>query len=146
MNQILNGMDYCLDWKPEEGEWSARQVFYHLVDTPPAGLHSTASAILRGEIQNLTFLDGIVDVTPERQNTDLSQILEEMEAILTGIEEVISATSDTDLEGKTVSVLFPARNANEVRSVGTLIERSLGYHWRDHLGQLAALREALGLG
>ena len=36
--RLLEGMDYCLDWKPDPAEWSARQVIYHLLDTPPGGL------------------------------------------------------------------------------------------------------------
>ena len=36
--QVLDGMDYCLDWKPAPQDWSAREIIYHLLDTPPCGL------------------------------------------------------------------------------------------------------------
>ena len=35
--ELLDGMDYCLDWKLEPSDWSARQVVYHLLESPPGG-------------------------------------------------------------------------------------------------------------
>ena len=27
---VLEGMAYCLDWKQDESEWSARELVYHM--------------------------------------------------------------------------------------------------------------------
>ena len=29
---VLEGMAYCLDWKQDESEWSARELVYHMLD------------------------------------------------------------------------------------------------------------------
>ena len=42
--RLVEGMGYCLDWKPDPSQWSARQVIYHLLETPPGGL----APLLRG--------------------------------------------------------------------------------------------------
>ena len=36
---VLEGMDYCLDWKPDSEDWSARELVYHVLDTPPCSAH-----------------------------------------------------------------------------------------------------------
>ena len=41
-------MDYCLDWKPDASAWCARQVVYHLLNTPPGGLASVVKGVLSG--------------------------------------------------------------------------------------------------
>ena len=146
LGQLLDGMGYCLDWKPSDEEWSARQVLYHLIGVPTGGLHTTAQLVLRGELKGITMVSGATNVTPERQGTSLEQIMEETNAILAGLEQVVSSNSDIDLEGKKVNVSFLESQAPNERSVGELIGRNLEIHWRDHLGQLATLREALGVG
>ena len=146
MARLLEGMDYCLDWKADEGEWSARQLLYHLIDTPPGGIHAAARGVLHGEVKALTITAGLTNLTPERQNTDLGQVQEEIEAILVGLEEVLASATEADLDAKSVSVHFPSRDATEGRSLRVLIERQMDHHWREHMGQLEALRESLGFG
>ena len=41
LDWLLAGMEYCLDWKPDQGAWSAREVVYHIVDTPEGGIHTS---------------------------------------------------------------------------------------------------------
>ena len=48
---ILEGMDYCLDWKQDDSEWSVRELVYHMLDTPPGGAQNLVRQIITGEIQ-----------------------------------------------------------------------------------------------
>ena len=143
--KALEGMDYCLDWKPTDGEWSAREVLYHLVDTPPGGIHTAAGAVLRGEIRELTLPPDVTNTSGDRSQTDMAQAMAEVEAVLAGLEAVIGEATEADLEEKSLPVHLPSRGTTEVRSLARIIEGSMDYHWRDHLGQLTALREGLGL-
>ena len=144
LSQTMDGMDYCLDWKPTDEEWSAREVLYHLVDTPPGGIHAAARAVLQGDISELTLPPDVTDTSGDKAQTDMAQIMSEIEVVLTGLEGVIADASDTDLE-KSLPVHLPARGTTETRTLGRIIEGSMDYHWADHLGQLVALREGLGL-
>ena len=144
LSKTLDGMDYCLDWKPTDEEWSAREVLYHLVDTPPGGIHVAARAVLQGDIAELTLPPDVTDTSGDRGQADMGKILEEVDAVLAGLESVIADASDADLE-KPLPVHLPARGTTEERTLGRIIEGSMDYHWADHLGQLKALREGLGL-
>ena len=66
LSQTMDGMDYCLDWKPTDGEWSAREVLYHLVDTPPGGIHAAARAVLQGDISELTLPPDVTDTSGDK--------------------------------------------------------------------------------
>ena len=57
---ILEGMDYCLDWKLDPTEWSARELIYHVVDTPLGGVNGLVKGILSG---NITEYDLWSDLT-----------------------------------------------------------------------------------
>ena len=144
LSETLDGMDYCLDWKSTDEEWSAREVLYHLVDTPPGGIHAAARAILEGDISELTLPPDMTDTSGSRTQSDMAQIMSEVGAVLTGLESVIDEASDADLE-KSLPVHLPARGTTETRTLGRVIQGSMDYHWADHLGQLKALREGLGL-
>ena len=144
LSKTLDGMDYCLDWKPTDEEWSAREVLYHLVDTPPGGVHAAARAVLQSDIAELTLPPDVTDTSGDRAQADMGKIMEEVDAVLAGLESVIADASDADLE-KSLPVHLPARGTTEERTLGRIIEGSMDYHWADHLGQLKALREGLGL-
>ena len=144
LSATLDGMDYCLDWKPTDEEWSAREVLYHLVDTPPGGIHTAARAVLQGDIDELTLPPDVTDTSGDRAQCDMQQVMSEVGAVLQGLEDVIDDASDVDLE-KILPVHLPSRGTTEERSLGRIIEGSMDYHWADHLGQLKALREGLGL-
>ena len=47
----LVGMDYCLDWKQDPSDWSARELVYHVLDTPQGGAHNLVNRIITGEIK-----------------------------------------------------------------------------------------------
>ena len=144
LSQTLDGMDYCLDWKSTDEEWSAREVLYHLVDTPPGGIHSAARGVLQGEITELTLPPDVTDTSGDRAQADVDQIMSEVGEVLSGLERVIDESSEADLE-KSLPVHLPARGTTEERTLGRIIAGSIDFHWADHLGQLKALREGLGL-
>ena len=63
---VLVGMDYCLDWKQDSEEWSARELVYHVLDTPPGGAHNLVKGIIAGEIKEYEIWSDRTNMTPER--------------------------------------------------------------------------------
>ena len=39
LDTLLEGMDYCLDWKQDDDEWSTRELLWHILEDPE-GRHS----------------------------------------------------------------------------------------------------------
>ena len=64
LTALLDGMDYCLDWKPDPESWSAREVLYHLLDTPPGGIHKVAAGIVAGSITEYEIWSDRSNMTP----------------------------------------------------------------------------------
>jgi hypothetical protein len=142
---ILEGMDYCLDWKPDAGSWSVREVIYHLVDTPSGGLHTLLRGILTGTIQEFDLVPDLTNMDAQRRAVEMSQVRQDLLQVLDGIEEAISRASDGDLTHKSALAHLKARGQDEERTPQMILERTFARHWREHLGQLGELREILGV-
>ena len=65
-------------------------------------------------------------------------------AILQTAEDAIAAASDTDFTERTAMAHLPHRNVHETRSAQAFID-GLERHWGEHLNQLRAIRETLGV-
>ena len=138
-------MDYCLDWKQDPSEWSARELVYHVLDTPPGGVHALIRGMLSGEVTEYDLWSDLTNLTPERLAYDLPQITADIEACTTDLIESLSGMSDADLDGKTVMMHQKTRLVDEERSIDTILTRTLNGHIQEHLVQLRALREALAI-
>ena len=143
--QLLDGMDYCLDWKPDPGSWSAREVIYHLVDTPAGGLHSLIQGILSGQLTEFDLMPDQSDITPDRLVQELPQVEQDVLTVLEGLESAVSGASEAELGEKTITVHLLARETIEQRTAQNLLQGLFARHWRVHLSQIGELREALGM-
>lgn len=141
----LEGMDYCLDWKQDPAEWSAREMVYHILDTPAGGLHSLVKGILSGQVREYDLWSDLTNVTPERSEYDMDQVTADIESFFQGLDDALSGSSDEDLETKTVMMHQKTRGVDEDRTLNAILERTLGRHMMEHLVQLRELREALGI-
>ena len=142
---MLEGMDYCLDWKPDPESWSARESIYHLVDTPSGGLHCLIAGILSGQIVEFVLTPDLNNMNPERQGLDMAQVVQEITLVLDGLEAAVSDASDADLTGKSALAHLTARGVDEARTPKMLLEGLFARHWREHLEQLQNLRDTLGV-
>lgn len=141
----LDGMGYCLDWKQEPTEWSARETVYHILDTPPGGVGSLVRGIVSGEVRDYDLWSDLTNVTPERAGYDMAQITADIESFFQGLDDALSGASDEDLETKTAMMHQKTRGVDENRTVRAILERTLDGHIREHLTQLRGLRESLGI-
>ena len=142
---ILDGMDYCLDWKPEPSAWSARQLVYHLLDTPPGGIPQVLSGILSGELREYEIWADRDNMTPERMGYDLEQLREDLGGYFGAMREALHAASDEDLDARSALAHLRSRDVDAERTARELLDRVLDGHWREHLDQMRGLRDALGM-
>ena len=143
LTSLLEGMDYCLDWKDGDN-WCAREVLYHLVDTPEGGIGSVISGVLDGTREEVLILPDANNMTPERMATDIGDALAGPLGILQTAEDAIAAASDADFTERTAMAHLPHREIHEVRTAQAFID-GLERHWGEHLNQLRTIRETLGV-
>ena len=145
LDTLLEGMDYCLDWKPDPSEWSARELLWHVIEDPEGGIPEAVRGILKGSLAELTIIADETHLNPEREAMDLDAIRAELKRYFAEMEEVVGSATDGQLAELKTSCWFPLRNHREDRSAQNLLEGLFLRHWRDHLGHLGHLREGLGL-
>ena len=141
--ELLDGMNYCLDWKPDESQWSAREIVYHLLDTPPGGMAAVAQGIVSGEITEYEIWSDFTNVTEARATLDMAEVERDIAAFFAVFADALEAANDADLQARRVLMRQRTRGEDVER---TLEEALAGFdrHWRAHLEQLAELRAALG--
>ena len=142
---LLEGMDYCLDWKPDPDSWSVREVVYHLLDTPAGGVHTILQGILSGDLTEFEVWADRTNMTPERQGHDIDALLQDISALFRGIESALQAASDEDLTGKTALAYLRSYGREDQRTGQALLDGLLARHWGEHMGQIRELRETLGV-
>lgn len=142
---LLNGMDYCLDWKPEPSAWSARQVVYHILDTPTGGIHEVVWGMLSGEIAEFEIWADRDNATAERMRYDLEQIRKDIEEFFNELGEAVESAVDEDFDEKSALAHLRSRGVSEDRTVQELLDRAFEGHWREHLAQINDLRDSLGM-
>lgn len=145
LDALLEGMDYCLDWKQNDDEWSAREILWHVLEDPEGGIPCTVERILDGSLTELTIIPDETHLNGERQDMDMGQIKAALSEYFQTLEEVLADATDEDISGKATSCWFPLRNHREDRTAQNLMEGLFLNHWRDHLGQLGQIRADLGL-
>ena len=143
--RLLDGMDYCLDWKPDPSSWSARQVIYHVLDTPHGGLNQIVWGALSGELEEIDLWASRDNITPDRLSYDLEQISEDISEFFRDLDEALETASPDDFDEKSVLIHFKSRGAHERRTLQELLEGAFDRHWQEHLSQIRELREGLGL-
>ena len=142
---ILEGMDYCLDWKQDDSEWSVRELVYHMLDTPPGGAQNLVDGVISGDVQEYEIWSDLTNITPERAVYDIGQVNADIVAFFSCLVHSISGLTDADLEEKKVMMHQRTREIDEERTLNAILERTLNGHIKDHLAQLRAIREALAI-
>ncbi len=142
---LLDGMDYCLDWKPDPSVWSVRQLVYHVLETPPGGIHEILWGMLSGELEEFEILADLDNITPDRLGYDIEQIREDVGEFFQAMEDALETAADEDFDERSALAHVRSRGVDEVWNVQMLLERLFDRHWRQHLGQTRGLREALGV-
>ncbi len=145
LSAVLVGMDYCLDWKQDPEEWSARELVYHVLETPPGGAHHLVEGIIAGEIEEYEIWSDRTNLTQERTEYDIDQVNADINAFFTSLDASITEVSDEDLEEKKVMMHQRTRSVDEERTLNAILDRTLNGHMRDHLAQLQELRDILAI-
>ena len=143
--ELLDGMDYCLDWKPDPDAWSVREVVYHLLDTPPGGIHTVLRQGLAGEISEFDLRSDLTNMTEARLSYEMEQVVEDVDRLFQGMEAALDGSGEGDLSSRSVVVHQRNRGWDEPRTLQQLLDGLFARHWREHLAQVGELREALGV-
>jgi len=142
---LIDGMDYCMDWRPDDSAWSVRQVLYHVLGTPAGGIHQVVQGMLSGELTEFEIWADLDNITNERMVYDIEQIRTDIDHFFHELTQTIDSADEEDFDGKSALAHLRSRGADETRTVQELLDRVFEGHWRGHLTQIIELRDALGM-
>ena len=145
LTDVLDGMDYCLDWKKDPDSWSAREVIYHLIDTPAEGMDLLVHRILKTEGEVVELVPDISNMSEVRLLNNIEQVKADIFNILDNLELIITDASWEELIEKTIVVDLVSQGTNEERTVLNLLQGLFIRHWSQHVIQLKNTRSHLGL-
>ena len=145
LTDVLDGMDNCLDWKNDPNSWSAREVIYHLIDTPAEGMDFLLRRALKTEGEAFELVPDINNMSEVRLLNDIEQVKADILNILDNLELIITDASWEELTEKTIVVDLVAQGTNEERTVLNLLQGLFIKHWSQHVIQLKNTRASLGL-
>ena len=147
----LQGMERHLERSDAPGEWTTRQVLCHLLGAPgwrPVPVLSTFVQVEPGEAPALPLIDvvpGQCHVTPERQMMKLQQFRNAIDRHRREVFDYLESLSDADLQRKARIPLFKQFLGTDLVTMPVWVTVFFVVHWGDHAGQLAKIRQAVGL-
>ena len=145
LTDVLDGMDNCLDWKKDPDSWSAREVIYHLIDTPAEGMDLLVHRILKAEGDVFELVPDTSNMSEVRSLNDIEQVKADIFNILDNLELIIIDASWEEITEKTILVDLVAQGTREERTVLNLLQGLFIRHWSQHVIQLKNTRYSLGL-
>ena len=125
----IKGMDAHLERADAAGEWTARQVLSHLLFDP-----GFDPAKLLGTFAERDY--PLVEINPGDTFLD-----DQRRAVLA----YIDGLAERDFERKARIPLFKQFMGTDEITISMYLGAMFDYHWNDHAGQLARIREAVGL-
>jgi hypothetical protein len=147
----LQGMERHMERSNGPGEWTTRQVLCHLLGAPgwrPVPVLSTFVKAEPGQAAEVPVIDiepGQSHVTPERQMMKLPQFKNAIDRHRREVFGYLETLSDADLQRKARIPLFKQFLGTDEVTMPIWVGAYFVVHWGEHAGQLAKIRQAVGL-
>ncbi len=145
LRAILEGMDYCLDWRPDPESWSVREVISHLLNTPPGGVPAVFRGVMDGSVTEFDLWADQPYLTRQMQEWGIAELRAALESYFAELTAALESVTEESLSAATVMVHQRNRHWDEPCPAQWLPERLFAGHWREHLAQLRELRDTLGV-
>ena len=145
LTRQLEGMEPHLERSDAPGEWTTRQVLCHLLSEPGWKPVAVLKSFATEDLPVIEITPGQTQVTPERKKMTLQQLKDALDAKRRDVFDYLETLSEADLGRKARIPLFKRVMNTEEVSIPAYVGAMFGYHWKEHAGQLAKIRKAVGL-
>jgi hypothetical protein len=139
------GLEPYLERADEPGEWTAREVLSHLLFQPGWNAVELMQSFAERELPVVEIEPGDAYLTPERRTMTLAQFTAALDAQRRDVLGYLDTLTEKDLTRKARIPLFKTFMGTDEIPLPFFIGAMFEYHWNDHAGQLAKIRQAIGL-
>jgi DinB superfamily len=141
----LVGMGPYLERSDEPGEWTARQVLTHLLFEPGWDPVALLKTFAHADLPLVEIVPGDPFLSPERRTMTLDQLVTALDAQRRAVFAYLGTLSEADLGRKARIPLFKTFMGTDEVPLPMFVGAVFEYHVNDHAGQLAKIRDAVGL-
>lgn len=146
LTRQLQGMEPHLERADAPGEWTTRQVLCHLLSPPGWNPEATLRSFAERDLPVIEIDPGKTYVTDERRTMSFKQLVDALDAQRRRVFAYLDSLPDEDLERRKARIpLFKQYMGTDEIPMGRYVGAMFDYHWNDHAGQLAKIRQAAGL-
>jgi len=139
------GLEPYLERADEPGEWTAREVLSHLLFPPGWNTVALMQSFAERELPVVEIEPGDAYLTPERRTMTLAQFTAALDTQRRDVLAYLDTLTEADLTRKARIPLFKTFMGTDEIPLPVFIGAMFEYHWNDHAGQLAKIRQAIGL-
>jgi hypothetical protein len=141
----LEGMDAHLERADAPGEWTTREVLSHLLFEPGFDPVKNFGRFAERNYPLIEISPGDTHLTDERRGKTLAEFRDELDAQRLRVLTYLDGVAERELERKARIPLFKQFMGTDEIAMSKYIGALFDYHWHDHAGQLAKIRQTVGL-
>ena len=145
LSDQIKGMDAHLERADAAGEWTARQVLSHLLFDPGFDPAKLLGTFAERDYPLVEINPGDTFLDDQRRHLTLAQFSQALDAQRRAVLAYIDGLAERDFERKARIPLFKQFMGTDEITISMYLGALFDYHWNDHAGQLARIREAVGL-
>ena len=141
----LEGMAPFLDRADEPGEWTTRQVLSHLMFPSSWDMVAVLRSFAHTDLPLIEIEPGDPYLTAERRTMTLPQFVAALQGQRRASFDYLRTLAEADLTRLARIPLFKAFRGTEEITLPVFVGAIFEFHVNDHAGQLAKIRDAVGL-
>ena len=145
LSRQLQGMDAYLDRSDAPGEWTTREVLSHLLFEPGSDPTKTIGSFAERDYPLVAITPGDTFIDDGRRQMTLAQLRAALDAQRRRVLGYIDGLEEGDFDRKARIPLFKQFMGTDEITISMYVGALFDYHWNDHAGQLAKIRQAVGL-
>ncbi len=141
----LEGMDAHLERADAPGEWTAREVLSHLLFEPGFDPAATLRTFAERDYPLIDINPGDTFLDEPRRRMTLAQFTEALDTQRRRVVAYLEGLAESEFERKARIPFFKQFMGTDEITIPMYVGALFDFHWNDHAGQLAKIREAVGL-
>lgn len=145
LSRQLQGMDAHLERADAPGEWTAREVLSHLLFEPDFDPSATLGTFAERDYPLVDINPGDTFLDESRRRMTLAQFREALDTQRRHVLAYLDGLAEPEFDRKARIPLFKQFMGTDEITISMYVGALFDFHWNDHAGQLAKIRQAVGL-
>lgn len=146
LSRQLQGMEPHMERTDAPGEWTTRQVLSHLLFEPGFDPVAALKMFSERDFPTRDIVPGQTSVDDQRRKMTLPQFIAALDTQRRSVFAYLDGLPEEELHRRKMRIpLFKQIMGTDEIAIPVWVGALFDYHWNDHAGQLAKIRQAAGL-